>query len=241
MNFIKDIYNKNAKGYAQNHEERFYWFELSKKTVAEYINTNAVDIVVDIGCGSGTLINYFASLNNQIRFIGIDYSEELIKIARSKNKNKNVEFIEADFINDGIAIIGKLDIHHKKILLLAMGPFEYYNQQDIFTQIILKIWGSVRKGALICTFHNQELFGRAIINNKSKEYWKANEALKLFGKEDNNVFKIRYFSFIGSDIIANKISLFDRPLLYLDYILSTKMPPVISKKIFANFELLVYR
>lgn len=240
MNFVKEIYNKNAKKYSQDHEERHYWFELSKMTVAEYVNTNEVDIIVDIGCGSGILINYFASLNSQIKFIGIDYSEELIKMARINNTNKNVEFIEADFIKFGLEIFERLEIENKKVLLLVMGPFEYYEEQDLFSQTILKAWDRIIKGALIVTFHNQELFGRSIISKKSKKYWERSSALNFFRK-DNCLFRVRYFSFIVFDIIASQVSLFDRALFYLDQMLSSKMPGVISKRIFSNFELLVYR
>lgn len=51
--------------------------------------------VLDLGCGSGYITNYLSSLN--LNAIGIDFSKEMIKIAK-KNYPK-LEFLLADFVN----------------------------------------------------------------------------------------------------------------------------------------------
>lgn len=51
--------------------------------------------VLDLGCGSGYITNYLSSLN--LNAIGIDFSKEMIKIAK-KNYPK-LEFLLVDFVN----------------------------------------------------------------------------------------------------------------------------------------------
>ena len=50
-----------------------------------------IESILEIGCGCGYTVDY---LSNQInRFVGIDYSEELIKYAKRYNSKKDVEFL----------------------------------------------------------------------------------------------------------------------------------------------------
>lgn len=55
--------------------------------------------VLDVGCGSGRIMNQLAKLYPNSHFVGIDFSLEAIELARNealKNKSKNIEFIVSD-------------------------------------------------------------------------------------------------------------------------------------------------
>src|SRR5687767_12512135 len=109
MENVKEKYNKSAKDYSLKHESRDYWLENFKKESIDYLDSNPSNIVIDIGCGSGVLLKELAPKYPLIKFIGIDFSEELIELAKKDNPF-NIEFKVADFIKSGRTIIENLNI-----------------------------------------------------------------------------------------------------------------------------------
>lgn len=68
--------------------------------------------VLDVGCGNGETLRYLANLYPEIRFYGIDSSEEMIVSAQANNRLRNVSFVCMDakdmkYINSFDAVIGK--------------------------------------------------------------------------------------------------------------------------------------
>jgi len=53
---------------------------------------------LDVGCGTGVLANYLIS-QTKCNVKAIDISEEMIKIAKNKNINKNIDFICKDLFS----------------------------------------------------------------------------------------------------------------------------------------------
>jgi trans-aconitate methyltransferase len=52
---------------------------------------------IDLGCGAGELLNWFIiNRNSPVRTLALDYSETMLKVARDKITNSNIEFICAD-------------------------------------------------------------------------------------------------------------------------------------------------
>ncbi len=72
----RKVYNAIAAHFSQTRE--FVWADL--KPLAKY--TRDGDTVLDLGCGNGRLYQIFADL--QVRYVGIDQSEELIALAKKK-------------------------------------------------------------------------------------------------------------------------------------------------------------
>lgn len=67
-------------------------YELVLEIVEKYgMNFNSL---LDIGCGTGSLLNYISSDMNISQLYGIDPSENMIKIAKKKNINRCKFYIE---------------------------------------------------------------------------------------------------------------------------------------------------
>ena len=54
-------------------------------------------IVLDLCCGTGDFSRIISKLYPRTRVIGLDFSSEMLKLAKSKNKN--VVFMQGDCIN----------------------------------------------------------------------------------------------------------------------------------------------
>lgn len=85
---VKDDYNAIADTYAKCYSE----IEYCKAYIDEFIASLAGKKVLDIGCGAGQITDYLTQRG--IGVIGIDFSEELLKIA--KQNFPNSKFILAD-------------------------------------------------------------------------------------------------------------------------------------------------
>ena len=85
---VKDDYNAIADTYAKCYSEIDY----CKTYIDEFIATLSGKKVLDIGCGAGQITDYLTQKG--IGAIGIDFSEELLKIA--KQNFPSSQFILAD-------------------------------------------------------------------------------------------------------------------------------------------------
>lgn len=72
--------------YAENYDEGFmgkgsarFYIDLIKE-----LEINDEDKILDVGCGTGTVLNY-VSKNKKIKGFGIDVSKAMIDMAKEKN------------------------------------------------------------------------------------------------------------------------------------------------------------
>lgn len=90
------LFNRIAESYAQkdfSESSRLARKLRLKQTLAKVNLNNNIDII-EIGCGAGFAATYLeGSFEN---YVGIDYSEKLIKIAIYFNKKTNISFITKD-------------------------------------------------------------------------------------------------------------------------------------------------
>ena len=86
MNFDKyaDSYDAGLKG---TKSARFY------DDLIREVEINTGDSVLDVGCGTGTVLSYIAS-KTDIKGFGLDISEKMLDIAREKNPG--FEFVSGD-------------------------------------------------------------------------------------------------------------------------------------------------
>ena len=73
-----EAYNKNAEKYS----DKFMEFEDYKKKINEFVPyINKGNKILDLGCGPGNAIKEIEKVIKDVDYIGIDLSEELLKIA----------------------------------------------------------------------------------------------------------------------------------------------------------------
>ena len=101
-------------------------------------------IIIDIGCGSGRLC-YLLAKENASKVVGIDYSQQMIDIAKEFVKNKGheekIQFECVDFFT-------KYETNEKFDISIALGVFDYLQ----FPEKFLEKMKSVTKGKIIASF-----------------------------------------------------------------------------------------
>jgi len=112
---IKDDYS------TPNIPTPYYFLEL----ISDYIkNENLNDFnIIDLGCGSGRLVKYFDKKFN-IKFVGIDFNEKVIKKNLIRFNKKNFKFFNLDLkkinkINDLDIIDENFLSNRKNILFIS--------------------------------------------------------------------------------------------------------------------------
>ncbi|MDO8513055.1 MAG: class I SAM-dependent methyltransferase [bacterium] len=171
--------------------------------------------ILDLGCGNGRLSEIFE--NSGIEYIGVDISEKLIKIARSKYPNKSfqvVEFFKLLFPDNYFDKVYCLSVlHHipsleyrKKFLLEAKRVLKPHGL------IILTVWNLLIKPSIISSivsnslaklFHKSQLdykdiflpFKRSSDINLTDRYihcFSRRELTKLLRKCNFNVLESGY-------------------------------------------------
>lgn len=238
--FIHQKYLSQGAQYVHKRENRFYWQERTKERLTKYLQTHPIDVVLDLGCASGVLARDLARQFPEKEFIGVDFSHELIRAAQHFDAPANARFFEEDIVawsrrwrQDSSAY------QDKKILCLVMGIMGHYGVTDTLTLAVADIWGQIKHGALMMTFHNDNLCGRSILRGRDKRYWTGEQAMNFFSgaRDEGNV---HYRSFVLSDALACLTSGWDRQLLGADdWIL--KLPTFMLRKITTRFELFIER
>lgn len=99
MSKSEEFWDKASDNYDKTEERFEYIHSKSRENSKKYLNGS--DIVLDYGCGTGTVACEFA---NQVKEIhAIDISSKMIEIANEKavvSKVENVNFAQADIFDD---------------------------------------------------------------------------------------------------------------------------------------------
>lgn len=90
MNKIVNYYNNLAESYDKNRFDNPYgkFIDQQERNVLDKLLTNSNEIVLDLACGSGRLLNYAN--------YGIDASPKMIEITKQKFKNKSIYLADAE-------------------------------------------------------------------------------------------------------------------------------------------------
>ena len=99
MNKSEEFWDKASKNYDKTEERFEYIHKKARENTKKYLKES--QIVLDYGCGTGTVSCEFASLVKEIN--GIDISSEMIRIAKEKSaasKVDNVNFEKADIFDN---------------------------------------------------------------------------------------------------------------------------------------------
>ncbi|MBO6621213.1 MAG: class I SAM-dependent methyltransferase [Balneola sp.] len=92
---IKESYNSWAEQYDSNKNKTR---DLDIKSTIETLSRYNFKNVLELGCGTGK--NTFWLLNKAERIIGLDFSTEMLKIAKEKVVSDKVEFKQSDLNKD---------------------------------------------------------------------------------------------------------------------------------------------
>lgn len=168
--------------------------------------------LLDIGCGTGTLVGMIAEYFNG-NIIGIDISPEMIKCATEKNKNKKVSFINADVENLSLqfqqfdAIICMNSFHHYSDHKCVVSKISYHLKDGgvfilldpIKDNLLRKLWTQL----LITGFKEKGViyFSKKVLNDmmkkegffiKHQELYMYFALISIFEKASKD--KIQYFT-----------------------------------------------
>jgi SAM-dependent methyltransferase len=96
-----------------------------RQLAVETVDTYSSPSVLDVGCGSGR-IGEFVLEAGASRYLGIDFSEPMIELARTRLERfgERVELVTDDFL--AAPIEGRFDV------VLALGLFDYLPDADRF-------------------------------------------------------------------------------------------------------------
>lgn len=131
------------------------------KRLLKFINLNKNDLVLDVGCGNGLLLDY---IFNKINFYyGVDFSKDFIEVAinrKKENKIKNAKFICKDINNFCKGFKNKFD------KIFALDFVEHIYNED-FKEIFTSLYNSLKiNGELYVHTPNGDYF-LEIFKNKN--------------------------------------------------------------------------
>ncbi len=98
--------------------------------VVEKISLPSGAKVLDLGCGNGRFYEFISNKHKNILYTGIDTSDELLKIARTKFKTAN--FLNLDFVADNLSSLGNFD------LVTAFGIFHHIPTLELRIKLVKK-------------------------------------------------------------------------------------------------------
>ena len=128
---FESIYDEMYQTFIDYKEEYNFYSSI----LDEYQKNN----VLEIGCGSGNLANYF--IQNKFNYSGLDYSMDMINLCKIKNPNK--DFIFGDMTN--------FSLKEKKESILITGRTTSYLLSNLNIRSCLKsIHNNLIEDGLLC-------------------------------------------------------------------------------------------
>ena len=174
MNKVKEFCNKLASDWDRRSKS-----DLSNiKDILSHIKISENDKILDLGCGTGIITSLLSSYTTK-KVIGIDISNNMIKIAKSKNIDKKVVFKCRDFYKIFFNMYN---------LIVCFDAYPHFVNQKGFVLKAHKLL--TKNGTLAIIFDNDTTttngFHKNIESELSRNILPPNEEGKLF----ENYFKI---------------------------------------------------
>lgn len=102
---MDDYSGERAAEYESARSDDPKWkFEEDALVEAVSILSHEIQSIIDAPVGTGRFLEKYTSIRESIQIIGIDYSDDMLNIARRKNSSANIRFIEHDIINKYIPV-----------------------------------------------------------------------------------------------------------------------------------------
>lgn len=176
----ENYYNKNAKSFF-NSTINIDMSELYEKFEK---HLNPFDYILDLGCGSGRDVLYFK--NKGYRVLGIDNSDELIKLAKEYTNSEilKLDFRQLNFSNEFDAIwacASLLHLKRKEVDKVFEKCINALKQNGvIYISFKYGDFEGIRNGRFF-TFYNEELMNDLLSNYNNVdliESWKTQDLRK---------------------------------------------------------------
>lgn len=172
--------------------------ELRFKALIEHFNMES-SILLDVGCGLGSLAEYIDNQNINLYYIGIDIMPEMIERAKAKTfKNINPQFMTLDFF-------GNSNIEKEFDYIYSSGIFNLnLGNNDKFLKDAIKLFlSAARKGVCfnLLDISFKEKYG-------DKYYYYEKEDILKTTKEILESLNIKYNLKISDEYLNDDFSVF---------------------------------
>jgi len=171
--FFNFLYKFNSDPFEIKNSE---YEKIKFNVIVNIIKNKKYKTILDLGCGTGVLtykISHFAE-----KTIGIDLSDNAIKIAKNQFKNPGLEFKNADICNFSSSV--------KFNLFLCSEILYYLNKKEIlkFLEVVHKL--SSKDSELIFIGRADDNFVKPILNKRLTLLKSINKNLKF------NLYKLPF-------------------------------------------------
>ena len=168
-------YNK----YSQEFANKFMDFELYSERVKEFYELlNVKDSILDLGCGPGNVSKQLLSYGKEFSIIGVDLSEEMVKLAQQNVPNanfschdiRNINFEEESFH----AIIMSFCIVHltgDEMILLIKKVSKYLKKNG---KVFLSFMQGDNEIFETTSFSNEEIYFKFYMSSEVERILKDN-------------------------------------------------------------------
>ncbi|MBI4973947.1 methyltransferase domain-containing protein [Candidatus Roizmanbacteria bacterium] len=102
MHQLEENSIKQFTRWADNYDNPFtsITFRQTNSQIVKLLNPKPNSSLLDVGCGSGILIQKLLSLNRNMKLYGLDITPKMVEVAKKKFKNNpNVEITQGSAIN----------------------------------------------------------------------------------------------------------------------------------------------
>lgn len=172
MNKIIKYYDNLAKSYDENRFDNTYgkFIDKQERNILDKLLTNRNEIILDLACGSGRLLNYAE--------FGIDASPKMIEIAKQKHKHKNLYLADAE----------KSQFESNSFDTIISFHFFMHLEQDKIDKIYEECFRILKKNGRII-FDVPSKKRRNLLNFKSNE-WHGAYSASIAELKLNRQFKL---------------------------------------------------
>lgn len=222
-----DFYNRNAESW-DTHRQGFWqgWEKLWQLIISLQVEDNSAMRILDLGCGNGRFYDFLAGRVSEKQFLfsylGVDISEKLIDIAKTKYLNKNANWIVADFNSGHIFTeLQKLPKFHFVSLFAVLHHIPTAKAREELIRNAASLVGSGLLGFTIWNFlEDEKLSKKSVAQTPTKteqvelgDYmisWQANEKrdwrfAHAFAEEElENISKV--LSGMGGELVMDYFS-----------------------------------
>jgi len=174
--------------------------------IIDKLETSENDLVIEIGCGLGSLTNLI--LKNKCKVIGFELDRSYCKVLNDQFKNDNFELIEGDFLKKADAVFNSINRNeYKNIKIVGNIPY------NITKEIFEKIFTSKIEFDSVCLMVQKEVFERISAKPNTKKY-SYFSILSQFNKEFEIVLNLSADYFFPRPNVDSAVILFKKKIIY---------------------------